>query len=322
MGPLISVIIPNRDGKEVIGPCLKSLDAQSEKPFEVIVVDDGSKDGSPEYIETNFPWVKTVSLDAPSGFAGAVCEGFSVSRGDWIAVLNSDTSCEENWISEILKTINSDTNAGMIASKVILSGDPVKIDSLGIKVNRACMAFLRKHGQEAEANDDGNIEVFGPAGSAAFYKREVIEKAGFFDADYFAYYEDVDLAFRARWAGFSCILAQKAIVHHHHSFTADRVRLNKRYYLQRNRWRTIIRNWPLSWFVLYSPFLIYFETASIVKCFLEGKFLTPFIARADVFRYLGVDLKIRKKTSSIKNINENEMGYWLYNDQRKIETSK
>jgi len=313
MAELISVIVPNRDGKEILPSCLEALAAQTYSDFETIVVDDSSEDGSAQMIKERYPESTLVELDKVHGFAGACVKGLEKSKGEWTAILNSDARPEINWLTEAMKAGRDNPAAGMVASAVYLPDGTV--DSMGIGVDRFGMAYLRKHGQQAGKVQDAiedYEEVFGPAGSAALYRRAMIDEAGFYEPSYFAYYEDLDMAFRARWRGWKCVLARNARVEHDHSYTATRVGVNKRALLQTNRLRTLVRNWPASWLAYYLPWLIAGELAGVARAFREANFAAPFLARKQFLRFLSSDVKTRKKVLGPKKEPPENMEHWLY----------
>ena len=305
MGGLISVIVPNRDGADIISACLRSVLAQTWPSVELIVVDDGSTDGSAALIAREFPTAKLVRLPAPVGFAGACNAGLAAASGDWIAILNSDAEAEPGWLAEAMAVAESAPEVAMIACRV-LSADGATVDSLGLRLTRGGLAFLRGRGAP-DAAPPATEEVFGPAGSAALYRASALAAVGFFAPDFFAYYEDVDLAWRLRLAGYRCLLAHRAWVRHRHSHTAARVGLDKRYYLQRNRLRTVARNWP-GWQILRNLHrLVAADLASIALATVEGRPLSAIRARLDFLLSLPADLRGRRAAPA-------GIGDWLGRD--------
>lgn len=302
---LISVIVPNRDGAGVIGPCLRSVLAQTWPDFELIVVDDGSADGSADLIARDFPSASLIRMPAPAGFAGACNAGLAKARGEWIAALNSDTEADPEWLARAVAAAGDDPSVTMIACRV-LSGDGKTVDSLGLMLTRGGLSMLVDHGLPDAAADHAAppYEVFGPAGSAALYRRAALDAAGFFAPELFAYYEDTELAWRLRAAGGRCLLAPGAVVRHRHSHTVGRVGLDKRYYLQRNRLRTVARNWPAGLILKNLPRLLAVDLASVGVAVMEGRPLSAARARLDFLRALPSDLRGRRPPSA-------DVGAWL-----------
>lgn len=321
MGTVISVVIPAKDCESVIGACLDSMAAQTRPPQEVIVINDGSSDRTGQVVGGEYPEVRLINLEQSQGFTGACLKGFNEAKGEWVAVLNSDTEAHPDWLREMVAAAEFDPRVGMVASRVLLADPPGTIDSLGLEIKKSGMAFLRDHDQ-LERHDETRPrleQVFGPAGSAAMYRRALLEEVGFFEDDFFIYYEDVDLAYRARWRGWKCLLANRARVVHRHSYTMDRARSGKRYLLQRNRLRTIIRNWPVSWLLGYFPFIAAYDLASMALALAKGQPLAAAKARVDVLKALPRDLEKRREIMASRKINPGDMKKWLLNNYFQVD---
>jgi len=240
--PLVSVVIPNLNGRAILGECLTCLRAQTYPNFEVIVVDNGSSDGSVEWVRERFPEVRVIALPANQGFAGGCNVGIRAARGTLIATLNNDARAEPTWLAEMVRVIEQ-PGVGMVASKMLRASNPALIDSAGICVDRLGIAWDRCAGHPAD-EADVEVDVFGPCGGAALYRRALFEDVGLFDEDFFCYLEDVDLAWRALAAGWRCRYAPRARVYHDHSATAVENSPFKRYHLGRNKIWMIAKNYP------------------------------------------------------------------------------
>lgn len=313
MDLMISVIIPCRDNAAVIADCLAALFQQTLPPAEVIVVDGGSQDNTAEIVRSQFPRAKLIQLPQSRGFAGACNAGYEASAGRWIAVINSDAVAHPDWLAQMAAATTGDPRVGMVASRVLLATPAGTVDSLGIELTRGGLALLRGRGQMDRPDESRPEfeEVFGPAGSAAMYARGMIEETDFFAPDFFAYYEDADLAFRGRWRGWTCLLANRARVVHQHSYTADRLGLKKRYYLHSNRLRVIIRNWPTGWIVRYLPFILGASLLGFGAAIADGQFLAAIGARLRTLRALRQDLKARRGIMNSRRGIDEEMRGWL-----------
>ncbi len=226
-------MIPNWNGKKYLEGCLESLASQSFQDFKVIVVDNASTDNSIELIESKFPWVKTIKNTRNLGFAAAINQGIRTSNTEYIATLNNDTQCTREWLASLLEALDSEPDAGMAASRMLRFNGT--IDSTGIEVYRSGGAYDRGAGKK---NGEFPREVFGACAGAALYRRKMLEDIGLFDESYFAYLEDVDLAFRARLRGWKAIYVPNAVVYHIHSATA-KTGYFKLYHILRNKlWNT------------------------------------------------------------------------------------
>ncbi len=211
---LVSIIIPHLNGKHHLDDCLGSLRRQTFKNFEVLLVDNGSTDGSQDYVRRNFPEVCLLELGSNHGFTGACNVGYEQSSGEFIILLNNDTEVEPDWLEVIVDAFNAKPNTGSVASKMLLfdrrdflhtAGDYYRID--GIPGNRG--VWKRDNGQY-----DVEEIVFSACGGAAAYRRSMLKEIGFLDDDFFFSCEDIDLAWRANLAGWDVVYLPTAVVYH------------------------------------------------------------------------------------------------------------
>lgn len=283
----VSVILVNFNGEPFVYKALESLAKQSFKDFETLVVDNESTDGSLDKIRVRFPWVRLIELSENKGFAYACAEGFRQSKGEDIAVLNNDAVADTNWLKAMVNLMDSDDRLGMVACRVI-NNKTQELESAGIFPARNGMVFLFK-----PEDYDLAQEVFGACGVAGLYRGRMLRELGFYPEDFFIYYEDADLAYRARRAGWKAVYCPMAKVFHLGSETTSGMGI-KNYYLPRNKLRTIIRNWDCGLIVKYLPFIMFYELASFFGAILSGKF-QGLKARVDFLRILPADLKARKR---------------------------
>lgn len=217
--PLISVVIPNWNGVELLPSCLDAIRLQTLAGQEVIVVDNASSDGSCRLIEERYPEVRLLRLDANLGFSGGCNAGIRIAQGEIIALLNTDAEADARWLEALADVLNRHPEAGSAASKMLLHDRRDVINSAGdffgwdgIPGNRGVWEL--DAGQYA-----AETWVFGACGGAAAYRRQMLDEIGLFDESFFMYCEDVDLAWRAQLAGWRCIYAPDAIVYHRLSAT-------------------------------------------------------------------------------------------------------
>jgi GT2 family glycosyltransferase len=242
--PLASIIIPNWNGAPFLPACLDSLRRQSYPRFEVLVVDNASTDGSVALIERDYPEVRLVRLPTNRGLTGGVNAGIHAARGEVIALLNNDTEADPDWLSELLRALEADPEAGMAASKMLLFDRRDLIHSAGDVYGVDGLPGNRGVWQKDEGQFDGTRRVFGACGGAAAYRRAMLEEIGLFDEAFFMYCEDVDMAWRAQLAGYPCAFAPRAIVYHRLSATGGgRI---ASYYTGRNTIYVIAKDVPTS----------------------------------------------------------------------------
>lgn len=252
--PLISVVIPNWNGRQYLNTCLNALQRQTYPNIEVIVVDNGSEDDSVSFLESNYSdFVRVVKLPENYGFDRGVNEGIKVSKGDYIATLNNDTEADENWLKKLIEGFSVGDEVGMCASKILFYYERDVIDKVGhvmyrdgLNKGRGCMQ--KNHGQF-----DKSEEVFFPDGCAALYKKKMLDQIGLFEESFFAYGDDAELGFRARLFGWTCIYIPTAVVYHIHSGTTSPYSKLKIFLIERNRFWLAVKLFPLP-FLLASPY--------------------------------------------------------------------
>lgn len=246
--PLVSVIVINYNGKEFLKDCLESIYGQTYHNFELIVVDNGSTDGSVQFIKEKFPDTILIENKENLGFAVANNQGIEISRGKYVALLNNDTVVDRDWLKNLVTAAESSSeNTGMWAGKILSLENPNIIDSVGgLIISNDGIAKGRGRLERDIGQYDREEEVFIPSACAALYRKRMFDEVGLFDEDFFAYCEDTDLGLRARLAGWKTISAPKAVVYHHYSGTTGKYTSIKAYLVERNHIWLAIKNFPLS----------------------------------------------------------------------------
>ena len=265
---LISVIVLNYNGKGFLNSCLSSLASQTYSDFEVIVVDNGSRDGSPEYVKENYPWVRLAKNDENLGFAGGTNVGIRAAKGEFIITLNNDSRADSRFIEELIKPM-ADPEVGVCAAKMLFPDG--RINSAGICISRSGAAWDRGMFEPDRGQYEFVEEVFGACAGAALYRREMLDEIGLFDEDFFLYLEDVDLAFRARLAGWKCLYVPGARVIHHHGGTAGVGSDLAVYYGNRNIVWYPIKDFPFRLLITSLPFIVARNLAVIPYYALRGQ---------------------------------------------------
>ncbi len=243
----ISVIIVNWNSREDLRACLKSLEEQTSRDFETIVVDNGSTDGSLEMLGTEFPAVVLVDAGENLGFAEGCNRGIARATGTWIATLNNDAVASPTWIAELRRVAEGGgSNLGMLQSRILFKQDPTRTNSTGVLIRSD--GFFVDRAYDRPASDDDTIEeIFCACAGAALYRRSMLEEvhlaSGFFDRTFFMYFEDVDLGWRCRLAGWSAVYVPGAKVYH--AFQGTSRRRGKHFvnlHCYKNRVRTVLKN--------------------------------------------------------------------------------
>jgi GT2 family glycosyltransferase len=252
--PRVSVVIVNWDGKHHLGECLNSLRSQTFRDFEIILVDNGSQDGSPEYVQEHFREVKLVALLKNCGFAGGNNAGIRAASGDYIALLNNDTKVDPAWLTNLLKEAEADPSpVGMWASKIVSYDNPGIIDNVGLLMYPDGLGRGKGRLEVDRGQYDRPGEAFFPSGCAGLYRREMLNEIGLFDEAFFAYADDVDLGLRARLAGWQCVYVPSAKVYHKYSASSSAHSPFKAFLVERNRIWVLLKYYPIE-MIMISPF--------------------------------------------------------------------
>ena len=247
--PACSVVIPSYNGRSLLETCLASIARHrpSDVPIEVIVADDASSDDTPDWIADAHPDVRLVRLGRNAGFCGAANAGIEAARGTFIQLLNNDTEVTPAWIEAGLAPF-ADPRVGSVAPLVLVRSDPARVDSAGDTYAAFGWPSKRGHGQPSRLWADRPADrVFGASGSSAFYRGDALRSVGAFDPSFGSYYEDVDLAFRLRWAGYDCAFAPDCKILHDLSASYDHDDPTLQRRMARNAEILFWSNLPLPW---------------------------------------------------------------------------
>jgi GT2 family glycosyltransferase len=259
----VAVVIPNWNGRHLLPACLAALSQQSYPDFEMVIVDNGSTDGSIDWITETHPQVRLLVNQENQGFAAAANQGIRATAGRYVALLNSDTQVDTNWLAALVEAAEANAEVGMCASKMLFSDRPEVINSTGICLDLAGIAWDCRGGSPNDDSDQEPQEVFGPCGGAALYRREMLDEIGLLDEDFFAYLEDVDLAWRARRAGWRALYVPTARVLHHHSATGVEGSPFKSFHLGRNKIWLLVKNYPFGQAPAYGFLCLLYDFAAV-----------------------------------------------------------
>jgi len=318
----VSVIILNWNGLKFLPECLDSLAGQSFRDFEVVLVDNGSQDSSAEFVRERYPWVKLLALSENTGFAEGNNRGLAVASGEFVVALNNDTRLEPEFLDELVKVAQEHPTAGMVAAKMLNYFEPGRIDALALKVGVNGLGYNIGVGETDAGQYDSGVKVFGPCGGAALYRREMIDEVGFFDADFFAYYEDFDLAWRGRLAGWDCQSAPGAIVYHVHSATSGEYSRFKVFQTHRNKWYVIVKNWPASLILRHLGSLFFADLAAFVLACARGRGGAALSARLDAVKHLRGLLAKRKVVQAQRKLSDAEVAALFAAHEHPLKTLK
>ena len=251
----VTVVIPNWNGSKYLEKCLDALLMQ-QGVFDVVVVDNGSTDGSVELLQDKYPQVKCILLNENTGFCHACNEGMKASDTPYVLLLNNDTEVLPGFVENLVQAIEKDEKIFSVSAQMLQIQNPELIDSAGDMYTIMGWGYSRGKGKTAEDYDKA-VKIFSACGGAAIYRKSILEKIGFLDENHFAYLEDCDLGYRAQIFGYRNYYTPKAVVKHAGSGVSGSMHNEFKVNLSsKNSVYLIYKNMPLLQILLNLPFLI------------------------------------------------------------------
>ncbi len=270
----VTVVVPNWNGKEYLERCLLSLKAQTLADLEVIVIDNGSTDGSIPFLRRIFPEIRVRAFRSNTGFCHAVNTGIRMSSSPYVILLNNDTEADPSMAEELVKAIERHPDAFACQAKMLRMSDPQTIDDAGDLYCALGWAFARGRGR-SESGYDSECRIFAACGGAAIYRREIFDEIGLFDEKHFAYLEDLDICWRARIRGYKTYYAPAArVLHAGSAATGAKYNKFKVTHSARNSVWVIRKNMPLGQKLINLPFLAAGFLTKTVFFFRKGLGMT------------------------------------------------
>ncbi|HUU53491.1 MAG TPA: glycosyltransferase family 2 protein [Armatimonadota bacterium] len=251
--PLVSVVVPNWNGERLLPACLNSLRAQTFREVEIIVSDDGSTDGSVELLKKDYPEVAIVGSPVNRGFCEAANAGIRASRGEFVLLLNNDTELDPRCVEELARAMEANEQLGICAAKMVYFLDPTIINSAGHACRRDGVVVDIGRGERDGEWFDRPREVLGASGGAALYRRRMLQEIGLFDPDFVTSVEDVDLEWRAQWAGWRAQYLPTAVVKHREGISRGIEAPHSALIGLRNTINVWTKSWPASALLRHFP---------------------------------------------------------------------
>ena len=299
----ISIVIVNWNGKKFLAECLESLRHQAYRHFSIILVDNGSNDGSIDFVIRNYPEVKTIALPKNVGFSVANNIAIKTVDTEYIGLLNNDAVADPLWLKTLVEALEEHPEAGFAASKMLFYDNPGIIDRAGDFYTRAGAGLLRGRAEPASSYNKQEW-IFGACAAAALYRTRMLRDIDLFDEDFFLLYEDVDLSFRAQLRGYKCLYVPEAIVHHKASSSIIYDSPTSVYYSHRNLEWVYIKNMPAGLILkTIFPHIIY-DMAAFFYFAARGRSKDFIKAKLDALKGLKKALKKRKQIQRSRIVND------------------
>ena len=252
-----TVIIPNFNGMKFIENCMKAMEKETSTSYHICVVDNGSTDGSKEWVEKNCPQVQLIDLGENTGFCGAVNAGIKAAKTPYVILLNNDTEVEYGFVKALEDALESEKKSFSVSAKMVDLYNKEVLDGAGDLYCALGWAFALGKGKNVKDNYTKPQEIFSACGGAVIYKKEVLDYLGGFDQNHFAYLEDCDVGYRAQIFGYRNYYTPHAVVYHAGSgVSGSRHNEFKVTLSSKNSVYLIYKNMPVVQVILNLPFLI------------------------------------------------------------------
>jgi GT2 family glycosyltransferase len=267
MSEPVSVVVPAWNGERWLPGLFESLAAQTQAPQEIIVVDNGSADGTIDWLRREAPQARVLAQGRNTGFAMAANRGLLAARTEFVALVNTDVVLAADWLETMAGRLGAEPGCASVACKMVRLGDPSVLDDCGDVLRRDGVCEQRGHGHRDDGRWDEPGHVFGACAGAALYRRSAVRDAGAFDERFFSYLEDVDLALRLRMAGWRCAYEPRAVAQHAGGGSSDALQRSVGYWTARNTLLLVSKSWPAAWL----DALLYRQAAWLFHAAREGR---------------------------------------------------
>lgn len=315
---LVSVIVVTWNHASFIPVCLEALAAQTYPRLEIIIVDNASQDGCADWVRAHYPQFRLLEQDRNLGFAAGFNCGARLATGNWLLSVNPDLTPEPEFVSQLLKAAQADPQVGIAAPKLLRSDDPNRLDSTGLFVDRRRRPYDRGQMQVDHGQYDHLLDIFGACGAAALYRKTMLDDIAvdneYFDADFFAYGEDADLAWRARLRGWRVCFVPQARARHVRGW-GDTLRKHSSEAPQgprlalRNRYLMSLKNDRLGYWVIDLPWILSAELPRLA--YLVFTRPLALLGLVDLMRLAPAAYRKRRSIRRARKVPDTELRPWF-----------
>ncbi len=305
--PTVSAVVLNYDGRELLGVILPSLATQTHPASEIVVVDNGSRDDSLEYLARQWPSVRVVAIAENVGVAAALNRGVASAGGEYVALLNNDLELDPCWLAELVSALERTPRAGAAACRLRNYYRREELDGAGDVFTRGGAGTKRGH-RELDRDQYGvEEEVVAPTGGAGLYRARVLAEVGPFDESFFAYFEDLDWGLRALQAGYPSLYVPSAIGYHMEGRTTDGTRNPTYHALQwRNTLGVMVKNLPGRWVVRNAQWILRHQLGGMLASARSGLLRSHLRGLADAARSLPRWIPERRRIRAARRLSARE----------------
>ena len=263
------MVVVTWQGADLLRPCLESLRLQS-LTHDVLVVDNASTDGTTDLLARAFPEAEVLRLGRNTGFAGGLAAALATVRTRYVAVLNNDATADPQWLRACCTYLDERADVAAVTSRMLLADRPDTVNNAGVVLLSTGYGADRGLGEPNGDHFDVAVEVFGASGGASVFRTLAVKAVGGVEPGFFMYYEDSDLSWRLRLAGWRVEYCPEAVVHHQHAASSDVRSSSFAFYNERNRLVTLMRCAP-PWFAARAVARHALTTGSLAAKRLAGR---------------------------------------------------
>ncbi|MBN1894454.1 glycosyltransferase [bacterium] len=318
----VTLVIPHHGGTDVLRRCLASIRRTRYRPFEVLVVDNASGDGSADMLAAEFPEVRIVSNRTNRGYAGGCNDGIRAADTAWVLLLNNDTEVDPGWLGPLMAAGEADDSIAAVQPKILSLQSREFFDysgAAGGEMDVLGYPFARgrifDHLERDKGQYNAPADIFWASGAAVLLRKSAAETVGLLDEDFFAHMEEIDLDWRLHWAGFRVVSAPDSVVYHLGGGTLQQGSLRKMTLNHRNSLLMLLKNASFEALSFLFPARLFLELATVAGALAAG---TPKRAAAAVLGMLGVIPRLpavqrgRSRIRAVRRVPESKVLHRLY----------
>jgi GT2 family glycosyltransferase len=298
----VAVVIPSWNGRELLAALLPTLAAQTYRDFRTLVIDNGSSDGTADWLAAEWPAVEVLQLERNIGFAPAVNLGVTSGDEEYVALLNNDMELDAGWLEALVRALDADPAACAATPKQRSARDRARLDGAGDVIAWTGGVTRRGFGEIDRGQYDRGGRVFSACAGAALYRREALRAVGGFDASFFAYLEDVDWGFRAQLAGWSARYVAEALVYHQGGATGEPTPARERELVARNHVAFVLKNFPTPWLARFAPLIVAELVRMLLVAARDGQASAVLRGWRTAARRLRATLRTRRRVQATRTV--------------------
>jgi GT2 family glycosyltransferase len=307
--PKVSVVIPHLKGDETLFACLASLRRSAFRDFEILLVDNASRDGSVPRAKGRFPELCVIPLMTNEGFAGGCNAGIRAARGDYVFLLNDDAEVLPETMGNLVTAVERDPKVAACQPKILSWRDPTQFEYAGAAGGLLdcvgypfCLGRVFEHPEEDHGQYDQERDIFWASGAASLFRRSTMLDVGLMDEVFFAQMEEIDLCWRLHLAGFAVRAVPSAVVYHRGAGTLGKSEYQKLYLNHRNNLVMLLKNLALPALLWRFPLRLWLDEVTFFRSLMIGEYDRVWALLATAWYLLGHPGRIMKMRASAQKV--------------------